>query len=317
MSYGDLMDFYHSKYIGIIAGQSLGERGTQEIMKTFHTGGSTDIEIPDLIQEALDNNPTIDKGLLDKYLIQDNSKLKFIKGYDVEVILKQSDYFNIGMTMFTTEPEKSGLIVNNMEIEGTSIKTVLAFKPFVSTLIFKKDDKVIDTFELILDNQIFIPFEYFNIDEYKDSDNIKTIKLFARTDDIPLLANVDLASNDLNIVMQTVLGIIEKKNVMKYPEVAFNKLSKIYGDRFNVAYNHIEILVSQIFRNKAKPELPARLVEPYDAKVYGIKNISHLESFLSGMLFENMGKSLMTGFTHESTIENPLEKLLSDDLNFD
>jgi len=38
--YGDLYKYGNSKYIGIIAAQSLGERSTQLVLRTFHTSGS-------------------------------------------------------------------------------------------------------------------------------------------------------------------------------------------------------------------------------------------------------------------------------------
>jgi len=315
--YGDLMYFYHSKYVGIIAAQAMGERGSQEMMKTFHTGGSADVTTPDLIQQALDNNPLLERSTIEKYVIQENTKFKVKGEYDITITLKQSDYFNIGITAFTVEDrEKSKIVVDNMDIEGSQIKTALSIKPFVCTLSFSKGDNILDEFDLIIDDRVFLPIEYFTVNEFRDDAKIKTIILKANSKDLPFLINVELSSSDLSIVMETILGIIEKKNIMKHPEVAFNKLSKIYGDKFGIAYNHIEILISQLFRNLTKPEYPARLIEPYEAKVHGIKNIAHLESFLSGVLFENMSKSLLSGFVSDSTIQNPLEKLLSDDLDF-
>ena len=38
--YGDLHKSLNSKFIGIIAAQTLGERGTQLVLRTFHTSGS-------------------------------------------------------------------------------------------------------------------------------------------------------------------------------------------------------------------------------------------------------------------------------------
>jgi len=42
--YGDLYKTLHSRFIGVIAAQSLGERGTQLILRTFHTSGSAVIK---------------------------------------------------------------------------------------------------------------------------------------------------------------------------------------------------------------------------------------------------------------------------------
>jgi len=42
--YGDLYKSLHSKYIGIVAAQTLGERGTQLVLRTFHTSGAAVIK---------------------------------------------------------------------------------------------------------------------------------------------------------------------------------------------------------------------------------------------------------------------------------
>lgn len=42
--YGDLYKTLHSRFVGIIAAQTLGERGTQLVLRTFHTSGSAVIK---------------------------------------------------------------------------------------------------------------------------------------------------------------------------------------------------------------------------------------------------------------------------------
>lgn len=277
-----------------------------------NTAGAVSVVIPDLIQQALDNNPNLTKDEMNKYFKQEGYQLKFNVNQELEVILRHDEYLDLGMTEFTLDPEKSG-IINDNTIEGTTVQKSIKLKPFAGHIQFADGTNL----EIILDDEVSIPYEFFeSTEEGKNVEGVKCIILKGNTKDIPFLFNVGIGSKDLNIVMNTVLGIIEKKNIMKYPEVAFNKLTKIYGDDFKVAYNHIEILISQIFRNKMKPEYPARLIEPYVAQVYGIKNISHLEGFLSGMLFENMGKSLQNGFINDTVTHNPIEQLLSDDFDF-
>jgi len=311
------MHFYHSKFIGIIAAQSMGERGSQEMMKTFHTGGSTNVEIPNLFEQMSNNNPLIKESDLKNYFTQEGTKFKLKEKYNIRLLLKQSDYLKINMTSFTVmDEERSAFLVENMKIEGTQLARAFRAKPFSAEITIYDGVEEVYSFDAIIDDGIFLPIDYFDANEYKNDEGVKVIELKNQDLELPFLFNVELSSSDMTVIMQTVLNIIERKNIMKHPEVAFNKLSLIYGDDFGIAYNHIEILISQIFRNKSKPELPARLVEPYDAQVYSIKNIAHLESFVSGMLFENMSKSLQNGLINDSTIQNPLEKLLSDDLEF-
>jgi len=41
----------------MIAGSAIGERGTQLIMRTFHTGGAAIEAKHDVLQEIIDNDP--------------------------------------------------------------------------------------------------------------------------------------------------------------------------------------------------------------------------------------------------------------------
>ena len=51
--YGDLYKKLNSRFVGIIAAQTLGERGTQLVLRTFHTSGSAVIQGEDSIDESL------------------------------------------------------------------------------------------------------------------------------------------------------------------------------------------------------------------------------------------------------------------------
>jgi len=58
--YGDLIKKIKTPYVGILAGSNIGERGTQLIMRTFHTGGAATVAKHDILQEILDNDPLVD-----------------------------------------------------------------------------------------------------------------------------------------------------------------------------------------------------------------------------------------------------------------
>lgn len=309
--YGDVMHFYNTKFVGILGAESMGERGTQQIMKNFHLGGAATVVLPNLVDQAVDNNPDLTKEEFDKYLVQEGTKLKFAGNFDVEIVLKFDEYLDIGLSTFTLNPESSG-ILSSMDIEGTSIKEAIDLKPFAFHLLVDGKD-----LEIIFDEETFVPTEYYETSEYKDDRGVKCISLKANSANVPFFANINVTSGDMNVAMQAILTQVEKKNTVTRPEVTFKKLCNIYGARYSVAYNHIEVLVSQLYRNRAHPEIPARLIDPYDAKYYGVKQIPHLESFMSGMLFENMSKSLMNGFVNDSTIHSPIEQLLTDDFDFE
>lgn len=55
--YGRLLERHNTPYVGILAAQIIGERGTQLIMKTFHTGGAVSLIKRDMISDIINNDP--------------------------------------------------------------------------------------------------------------------------------------------------------------------------------------------------------------------------------------------------------------------
>jgi len=55
--YGELLKRHRTPFVGVLAAQAIGERGTQMIMRTFHTGGAVDIVRRDMLQDIIDGDP--------------------------------------------------------------------------------------------------------------------------------------------------------------------------------------------------------------------------------------------------------------------
>jgi len=55
--YGRLIERHRTPYVGILASQIIGERGTQLIMKTFHTGGAVTLIKRDMLSDIINNDP--------------------------------------------------------------------------------------------------------------------------------------------------------------------------------------------------------------------------------------------------------------------
>lgn len=55
--YGDLVKKFKSPFVGIVAAQTLGERSTQMVMQTFHTGGTAKITKRDILNDIIENDP--------------------------------------------------------------------------------------------------------------------------------------------------------------------------------------------------------------------------------------------------------------------
>jgi DNA-directed RNA polymerase subunit beta' len=57
--YGELLKRHKSPFIGVIAGSAIGERGTQLIMRTFHTGGAATMAKHDIFEDIIQNDPLV------------------------------------------------------------------------------------------------------------------------------------------------------------------------------------------------------------------------------------------------------------------
>jgi hypothetical protein len=52
---------HKTPYIGVIAGQILGERSTQGIMKEFHVGGSIKLSVRNMLNDIVMNDPLMEE----------------------------------------------------------------------------------------------------------------------------------------------------------------------------------------------------------------------------------------------------------------
>jgi DNA-directed RNA polymerase subunit beta' len=57
--YGDLIKRHKTPYVGVLAGTSIGERGTQLIMRTFHTGGAATMAKRTMFDDIIQNDPLV------------------------------------------------------------------------------------------------------------------------------------------------------------------------------------------------------------------------------------------------------------------
>jgi len=313
---GEFIKSLHTPYIGILAGGTMGERGTQEIMKTFHTGGSVTLEIPDMFKIISNNNPNIDISFLKENFIQKETVL-LLKNKNVRH-LKLKIYLSNYDGMFTKNDFKSIFNPNQSKLSVISNgKIIVALKYIIADI--EVDHKIIK--DLIID--IPIDIDLSNVTDYGfDYDEKQEETYFYLQFDVKELSSgkpflvTEMQSQDLNNIMALLLGLIEKRNkIVRYPEALFYKLLDIYG-KFGIYYAYIEILISQLFRSSEDMTVLYRLVQNKPGikpVLIGIKNVPVYDSWFTGLLFENAQKSIETGLiTSEGTdFSNPLERLIT------
>jgi hypothetical protein len=266
--YGGLLQRHKTPYVGILAGASIGERGTQLIMRTFHSGGAAKIAKHNVLQELLDNDPLIHIDLK-KYFIQEDDKLITLK--PCKVTLDLDNYENN----------------DTVEIKEGSI--------WVYHLLAKVefDDAM---FHLILD----YPVELQDVKSERVGKNL-VICEYAEND---IVIEVPLEVVEIKEQVNYVKRLLGGKVVYRDPGHLLTKLLRIYGGSISdLDLVHFEVLISQILRDRKNPALAARLGKTWDPIMMNVKNTVFAQGFVQGLAFENVNKAIETGLTSGEDID--------------
>jgi len=164
-----------------------------------------------------------------------------------------------------------------------------------------------DSFSLILDYPIIL--KYSDITKTKES-----IKLIFNKD--TEILEVPLQKQDLTEIVLYVERLISGKERFKDINHLFLKFYKIYSDISSIDLVHMEILISQVLRDKNNPVIPARVgPNPNDPVLMNIKKNVFNSGLLQGLAFENVNAAINTGLINETELPpSILERLLTGNL---
>ncbi len=98
---------------------------------------------------------------------------------------------------------------------------------------------------------------------------------------------------------------------IKTPEQLTDMLKEEFGDGLDSV--HIELIVSNMFRDRVNNKLPGRLTNYKDCVIIGNKQLSFTDSWHRGLLLENVNKSIVTGLVDDNEVKtelNDIEKLI-------
>lgn len=279
--YGNLLRRHKTPYIGILAATGIGERGTQLIMRTFHTGGATSIAERDMIEDFINNDPLIkiDSNRMKSYLQQNNNKLVALRPCKITIDLA------------------SYKLKDNIQIQEDKI--------WLKSLVaqFEFDDIM---FKGILDYTV-------EINKINQTQSANTIILTYEKGDTIL--EVPMATEELLGQVNYVGRLVGGKEIFKDPAHLLMKVYKVYKPHSSMDLVHFEILVSQSLRDRTTPEIPARLAKKWDPVMANIKNNVFASGFLQGLAFENIGKAIETGLISDQIMERSvMERLLTGEL---
>lgn len=272
--YGDLLYKHRSKFIGILAAQTLGEPLTQNIMRSFHTGGVVSLKIRNIVDDILQNEYDIDSKTIRSIVQQKEEKLYSKK--DLSLILNLDNY----------------VVGDNILFEGDHI--------WMSSLagdIISGDN----TFSIILDYPLEI------IHDYEKED--KTIRINFESEEEMLTVGTE--SGEMTRIVVYLERLFGGREIVKDPNHLADKIIKTFVNMGGMDIIHIEILVSNLLRDKNNPSRPARMNTDYNYTMMNIKEIVFQQSFLQGLEFENVNKSITQGLISDRPTEpSPLENIL-------
>lgn len=106
------------------------------------------------------------------------------------------------------------------------------------------------------------------------------------------------------------------REMYKDPSHLLKKIFKIYGGKISdLDLVHLEVMASQVLRDKKDHSKAARLGRTWDPVMANIKTDVFNTSFIQGLAFENVGKAIDTGLTtsHESE-PSILERVVTGEL---
>lgn len=125
--------------VGVIAGQSIGEPGTQLTMRTFHTGGVFAGNITEQINApfagTVEYSNPIAGSLLRVYMAKNHSALAFLTKSGGTMILKSNPPIKLGTALTHEKPKAK--IEETAELEINSVKTK-TYKLPAFTLLFAR-----------------------------------------------------------------------------------------------------------------------------------------------------------------------------------
>jgi len=277
--YGELLKRHKSPYIGIVAAQSIGERGTQMIMKTFHTGGAVELIKRDMIQDFIDGDPLaeMDKTAISKYLKQEENSI--INQLPCTVTISMDDYSSSGSY--------------RIEDDKVWVKSLLAKVEFEDTI-----------FDIVLDYSV----ELGSYEIEKTQDQIKlTFPAYST------LLEVSTEASEIKGQIAFVERLLGGREILKDSAHLYKRVLAIYSPPLtDMDSVHIELLCSQVLRNRDNINIAARLVEPYDPILVNIKKVVFSGGFIQGLAFENIGEAVRTGLiTSEESNPSIIEKIVT------
>ena len=269
--YGNLYKKLKSTNIGVLAGQVLGERGSQSIMRTFHTGGAVDIKPIDIYKYIAYNNPNISYQKLQTLFKQD--KFNIITKDDIVINIKKD------AAEINYEENKILLNVINMNVVTKDREKILFLIDEEGIIVYNKLEEDKDFYYL-----------YFSKGEQF----------------LYIKPNIHIVN--FKFMRQIFEQTIESKNEYQLYYRIY-EIYKSLGDLDNVHIEVFVSEMCRDPDDETVPYRLSDNIGHKDPLIVSIKEIPYLTSPELGLYFENPQKAIENSLIAEYESESSIQKL--------
>jgi hypothetical protein len=188
---------------------------------------------------------------------------------------------------------------NPTDLQFNPQKTALTAKGLVCTVEFKDA-----MFNIILDYPVIL--QVYNLEQIGK----EFIKLHYQKNSTLLEASSEMDNTKKQV--QYAERLISGREIFKDADHLYRKLLRVYAPLRDMDSVHLEVLLSQVLRDKTNLGIPARLGKKWDPVMLNIKQVVFKTSFIQGLAFENINEAIRTGLiTEEPEETSVLEKVLT------
>ena len=270
--YGDHYKNIDTKNIGILAGGAINMVAVNALMKMRHKSSQIDIIDVDFIKDL-------------KSTSQDFSVIqKAIEVRPKEIIAKTN----------------CSVILNKSEYDETTLIDTgeIFIIPGILNLYIG---------ELSSNNYINFPFN-FQVHLHKPEDYTVEGKMIT----LKYISGEKIVSQEY-YTEQTEPSIIDRLlgGSLKYINSPEMLVESVHKQVPTMDLVHLELIVSNMFRTKEDITIPCRLKNYNDFEIVGIKRLPHINSWLTGLSFEDPNKAIKEALLNSKDNDmNPIEKVL-------
>lgn len=228
---------------------------------SFHTGGAAEFKKINILKELKSSMPEEYESFIDRSFEQKENDL----------------YSNVDLLKIVVN-KKLYMDEYKIKRDGDTYKLALGY----FTMIVG---------ETQIRSTIEMPVDLVITKDFSENEN-EIVIIYGKGDRIFNIKYFKIAPEE---VAQKIDKLVAGKSPWETPEDLLKKLHDNLSQFGPYDMTHIEVILSNILRNKTDPMIPARLKEPYDPVTFSIKTLPSVLSWSLGIAFENFSKALTYG----------------------